>query len=135
MKTHIGSWTFCRLLISPPSFPVILKPTTGKEQSFLTPNSPATSNLSFVFTRDPKIKPVESNRCKDPSVTHLSRTLSDAGASHVGDVSRVLLVLQLICLVPGPNDAMSLHASRLVPQKLDSTELFANTWKQLRRFF
>lgn len=99
-------------------FPVILKPTTGKEQSFLIPNLPATNNLPFMFIRDPKIKTVESTVAlmhTAPSVTHLGRTLSDAGASHVGDVSRVLCVLPLIYLVPGTNEEMSLHAAGWFP--------------------
>lgn len=77
-----------------PSFPVILKPTTGKEQSFLIPKLPATNTSPFVFIRDTKIKTVESTVALGhtaASVTHLGRTLSDAGASHVeGDVQAPL---------------------------------------------
>lgn len=50
-----------------------------------------------------------------PGQQGLGRTLSDAGASHGCDVSRVLGVLPLIYLVPGTNDAISLHAAGWFP--------------------
>lgn len=86
--THTQSWDLGCLPPADftPSFPVILKPTTGKEQSFLIPNLPATTNLPFVLIRDTKIKTVEPTVALPhpaPSVTYLGRTLSDAGASHV----------------------------------------------------
>lgn len=76
-----------------PSFSVLLKPTTGKEPNFLIPDLPTTNNPLFAFIRDTKIKTVEPTvalPCPASSVTHLGCTLSDAGASHVGDGSRLL---------------------------------------------